>query len=229
MDFRGFGGYNVKIPPTVFVNESSAKTAWAKLIIKILNGGCPVTTEYGVNALDVCGTVVIGVRGIKELLNIDAHKQDPFGKQRIIEYMREYRRDEIDSFNDFDYTYLQLLTTPVDQLKLMRDALANDDSHSKRIQAITVRDVEEFWSMSAKPCLQRIWIRKLNDSDAEVHLSWRSRDAFSAFTPNLCTIMRMLKDEVLKPNGLSCVKLVDMSDSYHIYEHDIKEASKVRL
>ncbi len=228
MTFNSFGGYNVKIPPTVFVNESSAKTAWAKLIIKILNGGCPVTTEYGVNALDVCGMVVIGVKGIKELLSVDVHRADPFGKARIIEYMKEYRRDyPLD--DGFEYTYLRQLTMPVDQLKLMRDALADDNSCSKRIQAITVRDVEEYWGMTARPCLQRLWVRKLNDSDAEVHLSWRSRDAFGAFTPNLCAIMRMLRDEVLKPNGLSCVKLVDMSDSYHIYEHDIKEASKVRL
>jgi len=221
--------FRPKIPPTVCINEGSAKDAWATLIIKILNGGVKLHNDYGVDALDVNGVVVIGERGVKELLDIDIHPQDPFGKKRIIEYIEEYDRDKAYKFKDFDYTYLKLLTTPIDQLKLMRAAIATDNMNSRRIQAITVSNIGEYWEMENRACLQRIWIRKLNDSDAEVHLSWRSRDAYGAFTPNLCALMWLLYDEVLEPNELECVKLVDMSDSYHIYEHDIKEASKVRL
>lgn len=214
----------MRMPPTIAINEKSAQVAWAKLVSNILNGGYRIKTEYGVDALDVCGIVTIGEKGISELLNVNVHRKDPLGRQWIIEYLKEYRRD-YPMDDGFEYTYLRQFTTPIDQLRLMRDALGADESCSKLIQAITVRNVEEYWDMIAKPCLQRIWVRKVSDNDVEVHLHWRSRDAWAAFTPNLCAVMRLLREEVLKPNGLRAVKLVDVSDSYHIYDHDIEQAS----
>ncbi len=76
-------------------------------------------------------------------------------------------------------------------------------------------------------CLQRIWIRHLGDQSVEVHLTWRSRDLYTAWQVNIIALIDMLNREVIRPNNCRIVKLVDYADSLHIYESD-KEAEKVK-
>jgi len=61
-------------------------------------------------------------------------------------------------------------------------------------------------------CLQRIWIRYLGDQSVEVHLTWRSRDLYTAWQANIVAIIDML----------------NRADSLHIYESD-KDAERVKL
>ncbi|RLG22651.1 hypothetical protein DRN77_05805 [Methanosarcinales archaeon] len=76
--------------------------------------------------------------------------------------------------------------------------------------------------------MQRIVIRYLGGDDADVHLTWRSRDLYTAWQVNIIAIIDMLNREVIRPNGCRIVKIVDYSDSLHIYESD-REAERVKL
>ena len=57
---------------------------------------------------------------------------------------------------------------------------------------------------------------------------WRSRDLFAAWNSNMVGLLTMIRREVLDPNNLKLVKVVDFCNSLHIYEADWEEASKVK-
>lgn len=62
-----------------------------------------------------------------------------------------------------------------------------------------------------------------------IHWCGNSRDLFSAWMSNIIAIVDMLNREVLKPNSLRIIKLVDFCNSLHIYDRDWESAKKVRL
>ena len=153
------------------------------------------------------------------------HTQEPFGKARINEYLKQFERDYDFKAQGFDYTYLERLTEPIDQLAILKDQVTT--GISRRAQAITWRPSEDLGADSP-PCLQRIWIRQLTPGNYEVHFTWRSRDAYGAWSSNLCALVNMVKREVL-PKGAVIVKIVDVCNSAHVYDNDWDAASKVRL
>ena len=79
-----------------------------------------------------------------------------------------------------------------------------------------------------QPCLQRLWVRAIGDGNAEMHCMWRSRDLFAAWNSNMVGLLTMIKREVLEPNKLTLVKVVDFCNSLHIYEADWEAASSVK-
>lgn len=56
-----------------------------------------------------------------------------------------------------------------------------------------------------------------------------SRDLYAAWNSNMVGLLTMIKREVLEPNNLKLVKVVDFCNSMHIYEADWESASKVKL
>ena len=72
-----------------------------------------------------------------------------------------------------------------------------------------------------------MWIRYLGDHEVDVHFEYRSRDLWGAFPANLCALVEMLYREVLTPNKCEIKRIVDYSDSLHIYENDLDAARKV--
>lgn len=118
----------------------------------------------------------------------------------------------------------------IDQIEWLRQNLAEQKEtgiSSNRCQAITWQPKIDLGNVSP-PCLQRIWIRYLDGNDVEVHLSWRSRDLYTAWQANIIAVIDMLNREVIHPNGCRIAKLVDKSNSLHTYDSDEYGAGKVK-
>ena len=54
----------------------------------------------------------------------------------------------------------------------------------------------------------------------DVHLTWRSRDLYTAWRANIVAIIDMLNRAVIRPNNCRIVRLIDYANSLHIYEDD---------
>ena len=118
----------------------------------------------------------------------------------------------------------------IDQLDLLKTKLStqiNDNISSNRNQMITWNVGIDTYSEAA-PCLQQIWLRYLGDRKIEVHWHFRSRDLFTAWQANIIGLTYMLNKEVIYPNACKIIKIVDYSDSLHIYASDLEAAKKVK-
>ena len=148
----------------------------------------------------------------------------------VDQYCEEYTY-EFDH-SKFIYTYFDRLTNrDVNQLISLREGLKTQietNISSNRNQGATW-NIELDDDSTSPPCLQLIWIRYLGNNKAEVYLTWRSRDLYTAWQANLVAIVDMLNREVLSPNNCKLVKLVDFCNSLHVYQSDISEAKKVKL
>ena len=242
-----FNVKNLKYPPNVEIDESNFPNAWAKLVMKIMQAGMIVPTEYGNYAKDVCSRVTLSGKALQQIASVKMHKRDPFGEVRTKEYLKQFTSDYDWEDQGFEYTYYDRLThyrtgspivtcpncksevfvaSGINQLHALRDNLTG--GVTRRAQAITWRPKEDTFSQHP-PCLQRIWIRPLTDETCEVHLMWRSRDAYGAWASNLCGIVRMIHREVLDGSDFEIVKLVDVCNSAHVYDYDWDAANKVVL
>jgi len=180
---------------------------------------------------------------IKQIEAREVHPQYPF--RRIEEYCNEFTRAFLDEYRSkplkeqFSYLYFERLThyesssgrTSSDQITLLKNALADQikqDITSNRAQAITWYVPFDI-KRSSPPCLQRIQIRYIPEHKVDVHLTWRSRDLFTAWQSNIVCIIEMLNREVIKPNNCQIIRIIDYSDSLHLYTRDIEEAKKVKL
>jgi hypothetical protein len=118
-----------------------------------------------------------------------------------------------------------------DQLIVLREKLRKQVETavaSNRDQVITWQ-VHKDMDSNSPPCLQRIWIRVYPNKRVDVHLDWRSRDAFSAYMVNLVGLIRMLHREVIFPNGCSIARIIDYCDSLHIHEYDLEDAQRIKM
>lgn len=63
---------------------------------------------------------------------------------------------------------------------------------------------------------------------AEFHVTWRSRDLFSAWNSNMIALIKTLMKEIFKPNNLELIRVIDFCNSLHIYEGDWESAKQVK-
>ncbi len=234
----------MKLPQTILIKETNFANAWARAVRYVLRDGVQIvigdTTEPK-PIRDICATIELTGAAIKQVGNRELHPQYPF--RHIAPYCEEFTRKYLADYIEkagkerFSYLYFERLamygSSPHsrDQLKIMARILADqiyDRISSNRNQAITWELVRDLGS-TTPPCLQRIWIRHLGDQSVEVHLTWRSRDLYTAWQANLIALVDMLNREVIHPNNCRIVKLVDYVDSLHIHESDIAAAEDVRL
>jgi thymidylate synthase len=118
----------------------------------------------------------------------------------------------------------------MDQLVVLRKQVAEQVKNaiaSNRHQIITWLPYIDMDNESP-PCLQRIWIRVYPNGSVDIHLDWRSRDAYAAYMVNLIGLIRMLYREVIAPNGCTIVRVIDYCDSLHVYYADLDAAMKVK-
>jgi thymidylate synthase len=191
---------------------------------------------------DSCMLISMTGPAIKQIEAREVHPQFPF--KRIEDYCNEFTRPFLDEYRAkplkerFSYLYFERLAhyeppegASSDQIALLKDALADqikEDITSNRAQAITWYVPVDI-QRSSPPCLQRIQIRYIPEHKVDVHLTWRSRDLYTAWQPNIICITEMLNREVVKPNNCQIVRIIDYSDSLHIYARDIEDAKKVKL
>ncbi len=228
----------VKLSPTILIQEDDFHNAWARAVQAVLRDGRKITfgdVSEPKHARDVCAIFELTDGAIQQIEDRELHPQFPF--QHIDPYCEEFTREYLSQYIEkpdrerFSYLYFERLAMygDFDQMVRLRKCLATQIDTgigSNRDQAITWQAKTDLGSASP-PCLQRIWIRHLDDQGVEVHLTWRSRDLYTAWQVNIVAIIDMLNREVIRPNNCRIVKLVDYVDSLHIYESD-KEAERVK-
>jgi len=220
------------------IEEENFHNAWVKAIRAVLRG-----TDLVIGGSDdrkpvreSCVLISMTGNAIKQIEARELHPQYRF--RRIEEYCNEFTREFLEEYRSkplnerFSYLYFERLayyTNATDQIILLKTALADQIDQnltSNRTQAITwyvPSDIKE----SSPPCLQRIQIRYIPEKGVDVHLTWRSRDLFTAWQSNIVCIIEMLNREVIRPNDCQIVRIIDYSDSLHIYRYDIEDAKKV--
>lgn len=220
--------YLMKYPPTNLIQAFGLADAWAQAVNYVMRNGMEIRTEYGPLSKDICSVIEIREPYAEPML----HPQFPTKELHVKEYLKQWERDYDWKKQGFEYNYMdRLINYPsrnkdVDQLKAIRDLLPQ--GVSRRRQAITWIPERDLFVKEDQPCLQRLWVRALGDGNAEMHCMWRSRDLFAAWNSNMVGLLTMIKREVLEPNDLKLVKVVDFCNSMHIYEADWEAASKVK-
>lgn len=229
------------ISPTIFIEEQSFPNAYARAVRFVVRKGKKMTIGDAIEPKpirDVCGFFVLTGDAIRQIEDRELHPQFPFqlANPYCDEFTREYLSEYIEKPDQeqFSYIYIKRLMMygdgDIDQIKRLRAKLATQIDTgiaSNRDQAITWQVATDIDS-SVSPCLQRIWIRHVGGRDVEVYLTWRSRDLYTAWQVNIIALIDMLNREVIHPNNCRIVKLVDYSNSLHVYESD-GEAEDVDL
>ncbi len=218
----------MKYPPTNLIQAAGLADAWAQAVNFVMKNGMEIKTEYGPLSKDICSVIEIREPYAEPML----HPQFPTKELHVKEYLKQWERDYDWKKQGFEYNYMdRLINYPsrgkdVDQLKAIKELLPH--GVSRRRQAITWIPERDLFVKEDQPCLQRLWVRDIGDGNAEMHCMWRSRDLFAAWNSNMVGLLTMIKREVLEPNNLKLVKVVDFCNSLHIYEADWEAASKVK-
>jgi thymidylate synthase (methanogen type) len=218
----------MKYPPTNLIQAVGLADAWAQAVNFVMKNGMQIKTEYGPMSRDICSVIEVREPFVEPML----HPQFPTKELHVKEYLKQWERDYDWKKQGFEYNYMdRLINYPsrgkdVDQLKAICDLLPQ--GVSRRRQAITWIPERDLFVKEDQPCLQRLWVRVLGDGNAEMHCMWRSRDLFAAWNSNMVGLLTMIKREVLEPNELTLVKVVDFCNSLHIYEADWEAASIVK-
>jgi len=234
------------------IEEKNFHNAYAKAIQAVLREGADLViggAEERKLIKDSCMMIVLEGNAIKQIENKDLHPQFPTRKAHLDKYCEEFTVDFFRKYEQkpesekFDYLYIdRIINYPtvegvylpsMNQLynlyRHLKDA-KEDNITSNRHQAITWIPSKDFgWGSKASACLQRIQIRYIPKNKVDVHLMWRSRDLYAAWQSNVICLIDMLNREVIKPNNCQIVRIIDFSNSLHIYKTDMVEAKKVKL
>ncbi len=218
----------MKYPPTNLIFAVGIADAWAQAVNFVMKHGMEIKTEYGPMSKDICSVIEIREPYNKPML----HPQFPTKEMHVTEYLKQWERDYDWEKQGFEYNYMDRLVhypsrnRDVDQLRAIRELLPQ--GVSRRRQAITWIPERDLFVKEDQPCLQRLWVRALGDGNAEMHCMWRSRDLFAAWNSNMVGLLTMINREVLEPNNLKLIKVVDFCNSLHIYEADWDAALKIK-
>ncbi len=228
----------MKLPPTILICEDNFHNAWARAVRYVLRDGMKITIgdpSEPKPIRDACVLFEVTGDAIRQIENHELHPQFPF--RHIDHYCEAFTREYLAQYinksdqKQFSYIYFERLAMyeGLDQIRRLRKCLAlqmEAGITSNRDQAITWQPKIDLGNASP-PCLQRIQIRYLGDYNVDVHLTWRSRDLYTAWQANIVAIIDMLNREVIRPNNCRIVRLIDYADSLHIYESD-KDAEQVK-
>lgn len=229
----------MKLPPAILISETNFHNAWARAVRHVLRDGKRITIgdpSEPKPIRDACVLFELTGDAIGQIERRELHPQFPF--RHIDHYCHEFTREYLSEYvkkpeqERFSYLYFERLAMyeDLDQIRCLRKCLALQKKSgitSNRDQAITWQPRTDLGSASP-PCLQRVVIRYLGDDSVDVHLTWRSRDLYTAWQANIVAIIDMLNREVIRPNQCRIVRLIDYADSLHIYESD-KDAELVKL
>ena len=229
------------------IEERNFHNAYARAIQAVIYNGADLViggAEERKPIKDSCMMISLEGNAIKQIESRELHPQFPTKRAHLDKYCEEYTRTYIEEYRKkkpedrFSYLYFERLCYynhpvhfSIDQLKLIMNGLHGQmkrDITSNRMQAITWY-VHEDSIITSSPCLQRIQIRYIPENKVDVHLTWRSRDLYAAWQSNVICLIDMLNREVVKPNNCQIVRIIDFSDSLHIYKTDMEEAKKVKL
>jgi len=219
--------------PVLKVEGKSLPEVWEKSLVEVWNNGISIKTQYDrpKDPPSKDATMILVI-------------EDPFAEPRIhralptgLDELEVYRQEVVLGVHDhwigthgWSYSYHDRLfnyktsTSHLNQIDIVIDNLA-DCAYTRRAQAITW-DPELDARDHEPPCLQRVWLRILEDPNNGLVLNmnthWRSRDAYKAAFMNifaLTDLQRLIAEEVSKKINIPVKvgRYVDIADSYHIY------------
>ena len=223
------------LAPINLIEETNFSNSWVKLGRFCFKYGKSVVfgdRKDPKKAKDSTQLVSLTGNAIKEVENREIHPKNPF--KSIGPYCTEYTREFLKEYllkpdeQKFSYLYFERLVNYdcgqeggiIDQLTIMRNQLAEQIESgvmSNRCQAITWYADQDSYSNSP-PCLQFLQVRYIGNSQVDIHDHFRSRD-WIAWQSNLIAIIDCLNREVIKPNNCKIARIVDYSDSLHIYDN----------
>ncbi|MDD4662078.1 MAG: thymidylate synthase [Candidatus Pacebacteria bacterium] len=221
--------------PVSMLEVNSFPGAWTALVKECMEKGIEINFGDPKDkkiAKEIVSMVVIGPKGVREILNKKLPSQVLFKGKQLDEYIMEYTREFVEKQKGLDdedlqkhpYTYMGRFLFPNDQVNTTVEGIkSQQDSQilSNRVQMTTwVPEIDSYLSTSP-PCLQRIWFRcDLENKRLDVHFNWRSRDLFDAWTANLIGLVWMINEYIAKPLGFRVWRVIDISDSLHIYDYN---------
>lgn len=220
------------------IREVDFLSAWEKSLCFVLDYGNEIVFGRDKKqALDSCQLIELTGRAIDQIESRVVHPKFPFGGNRLDQYCEEYTREYLNKYDKlsaeekFSYQYFDRLVNPVDQIMTMRDNLSiqiENNVMNNNCQAITWRTEEDMISVDA-PCLQFLQVRYVGDNEVDVHIHFRSRDLYGAWPANIIAIVDMLNREVIRPNKCKVARIIDFSDSLHVYEKDLDSVEDILI
>jgi thymidylate synthase (methanogen type) len=101
---------------------------------------------------------------------------------------------------------------------------AKEEPISRKLQVVTWEPHKDL-VISGAPCMQRIWIRILDQKYMVFEVSFRSRDLYKAWGAN-CVGLTELAKWIADRLNLELVQYVDFSSSLHIYKSDYDQVER---
>ena len=101
---------------------------------------------------------------------------------------------------------------------------AKEEPISRKLQVVTWEPHKDLM-ISGAPCMQRIWIRILEQKYMVFEVSFRSRDLYKAWGPNSIGLTEFAK-WLAERLDLEFVQYVDFSSSLHIYKSDYDQVER---
>ena len=227
---------NLLLSPINVIEETNFSNSWVKAIKFCSKYGQPVVfgdRKDPKNAKDSTQLISLTGNAIKEIENKEIHPRFPF--KQVGQYCREFERDYLEKYlkkpdnQKFVYLYFERLVNYdcmreggiVDQLSILKSQLTEQIESrimSNRSKAITWYPDVDLHSNSP-PCLSEIQVRYIGDQQVDVHWHFRSRDLISAWMASIIALTECINREVIWPNNCQIARIVDYSDSLHIYDH----------
>lgn len=220
--------------PVFKVEGKNLPEVWEKAVLATWENGITIKTEYDKKndppSKDCTMIMVV---------------EDPFAEPRIhrafpggLEELEIYRQEVVNGVHDhwinpaegkWTYTYhkrffdFEMKNEKIDQINYIIEKLSKVP-YSRRAQAITWNPLLDPLT-DDPPCLQRLWLRLVEDEDKymlNMNSHWRSRDAFKATFMNifaLTDLQRHIAEKISKKIGRKVIaaRYVDICDSFHIY------------
>ncbi len=220
-----------KILPSIYISGKSFANSWSKLVMETIQKGVVLPTKKNNMTKNVQSTVVMTGEAIRQIDDFELHSQDPYGRGEALVYVSNL-------MDGYDYLRNDHLRK---DFRNNPDLLTNCLTHrywslkGVMFDLSTCRDYERgqpaMWQSEDKSsCLQQVLLKPLtfqnNKMQLEIQLTWRSCNAYSTWSTNLCVMLWMLKYRVL--SGVIIVKIVNFCDNTYIYDYDWDAARKVR-
>ena len=219
--------------PVLKVEGRTLPEAWERSLVEVWNKGIAIRTQYD-RTIDPPSRDATMIMVVQEPLSEPrVHRALPAGLDELEVYRQEVVlgvHDHWINSHGWSYSYHDRLFNyaigngHLDQMAAAIDNLV-DCYYTRRAQAITW-DPELDARHHEPPCLQRIWLRILEDPEKgpvlNMNTHWRSRDAYKAAFMNIFAItdlMKVIAQDLSKRTGkeIKVGRYVDMVDSYHIY------------
>jgi len=139
-----------------------------------------------------------------------------------LELLKEKQKPRIKIFDGITEKEFEL-DEGINQIEMLIEK-AKEEPISRKLQATTWQPHKDLL-ISGAPCLQRLWIRIIEDKYMVLETMWRSRDLYKAWPAN-CVGFTEVGKWLAERLDLDFVQYVDFSNSLHIYKSDYDEVAR---